>query len=396
MTESNPSRQNPLLRGLNLKPIAAVTTSIGELQLFSLNLSDVLRLGNSQHDEDPTADLQFMREVVRLIAFPTASLVDGKLKPEEPVLQPQQLAALKENDLEHIADSFLKHETFFYMSRVEERATDAKGVVVSGFRDGALVHPRLPEETLVRYLKRLLKISATQWENAEREYLNKLRASFPGRVFRKIQSTNAVGDQLLVSAKLSTATERLEESSKMTVPVAEANISRSIPRLDLDGLHEAQREAFNEPFRRVGEQLDQLLGKTALVERFLVSSNDTQTGISLTLKETADEIRTVGRATAYMTAVVLMLTVVAVGTTWYQIHEDSKARLEERDATGRHVETIKSGIDTLTVQVRKSQAESAEIVALTKQIQELQAVVERQERDFAEARKKKSLPGAQK
>jgi hypothetical protein len=160
MTESTPSRANPLLDKLKLKPSAVVATSIGELHLFSLKLLDVLRLGKSKRIEDPSADARFMRNLVHLIAFPTESLVDGEFEPAEPVLQQQQLAALSEVDLDRIAGSFLEHETFFYMSRVQERTVDAHGNPVSRFIDGSLIHPRLPAETSIRYLRRLIQMQS--------------------------------------------------------------------------------------------------------------------------------------------------------------------------------------------------------------------------------------------
>jgi hypothetical protein len=114
---------------------------------------------------------------------------------------------------------------------------------------------------------------------------------FSGSLLTEIERTRTAGDELLRTIESTRKVFELPELPKFEIPSAvfRAAEPTSEAQFDAASLARAQRQAFESPFKSLGEKLDALVEVALDTAQSSLQGNKTQTQIAAALQKTADE-----------------------------------------------------------------------------------------------------------
>jgi len=274
---------------LSTDPIGIVSTSIGELEVFPINMRDLMELdrrGFSRVNE--TKPVIYVKELTRQIAHKKAESENAP-RPKQPTLTETDVANLSDADLNKIAECYISGDEWVF--------PDTAG------SDKSAKPERGKSESSIDYLHRLLSL--------QNEALVDMGKGF------SVAAKAKIGGALSFGKKLTTllgGSDGTNISDYIIAPVPQ-------PRIDWEEFHRLKEDETNRPFDRLadklGQKMDNLTETQRLSIEFLEQINISQTSVASELKQSSDGAEKWARK-AYWIGVssILIAVVTGFGQIW--------------------------------------------------------------------------------
>jgi hypothetical protein len=363
---------------LDRDPIARIQTSIGEFCLFWLSSRDQFDLHARAAEASPAQAPALVRELIRRVCFPKASLREGKYKPEAPTITAEQADQLTDDDLQHIAREYLENNQELYREDSESMTEDATGTRTVKIGLGEIVNPKAEGETDVAYLARLLVDDAKASEERHKKLMESVKKSFSSPLFDHVKQTQQFADQF----RSAFAGIPLEQLSRFEIP--------DLPRFEMPEMPEPvvlpdqidilrdQQRNFERPFSKLEKKLSALLDQSNKAAELTIRYGNIQTEIAAEIKAAADDNRRATSKNSRLTVLVIGLTIVGLLLAGMQVwlalsdgYVAQQATKRQADAIVVELKGIRTALDDENDKLRIS-------------IQELQSRASKREVEIAE------------
>lgn len=282
---------------INLEPYGCISSSVGELCVFSITIGGLKELykelGRPISECEP---IEFVRRLTRHICFQKEVLREGKYKPDKPVLTADNIELLTVDNLQEISKIYIENNEYLAKKRIlRNRETDQDRATVDS---NEVDYPQQENESFVQYLTRLFSLE----EETITEQLKGLSSTLKGfsdSLGDSIKNTFLLGDSLI--NKINNVRSPHEVSIK--------SIESSFPKINFEEIGQKIEENRLRPFNDLSSRLDQLIETSNSAADFLVKANEIQTRIAGEIKSSGDVTTKLAGINIYLTVIIIILTV---------------------------------------------------------------------------------------
>lgn len=376
---------------LNFPPQATIETSIGPLSLFSMKVADrhntLKSIAEKEVEKDPK---NYFKSLLTFICYPPSNLREGKYRPDDTVLTAEDVNRLPDEELEQIAETFLKHNVYLYKKNESRAEKNDEGKEVTRIIYTETEHPKLEGESNLEYVYRLENL---QQEKVRKRYELMLN-SFPKKLSESIDNTYSMG------ARVSNAFERAKAVTAIP-PTLEMESSSNIMALNAEML-KLQADNHRTPLDELGKRLDILVDVSQKAYEYNRNTFEVQTEIARDIKSGGETTDRHSKFNISLTIFVIFLTIgIAVwsnfsGVTFSDVQqqtlggyattvsvaleENAKAMDQRSDASQAALQDIVSALRTLNQSMDSRQVSmnvlKTEIDELKKSNQDYQRKIE--------------------
>ncbi len=309
------------------EPFGCVTTTIGELCVFSISSANEQELlhGTGKPIKEYESS-EFIRKFIRYTCFPKTSLKESRNKPVEPLLTDKDILSLTGDELEAIAKLYIENNEYLFKKLIFKTKEDDQGQTVHYPEYGEVEYPKNDKENYTQYLLRLhIKKEEKQKKQMDRMFsgIN----SFSEGLGTSIKNTLSVGDSL----------RKTMESIR---PVNIANIMPTefrprSPLTDILMIERMKEERRLKPFNDLTDRLDQLIDASAQAAEFMIEANQIQTRIAGEIKSSSDETTKLSLKNINLTYIVIIIAafsiIVSMVTIFRSNSDGNMQRLQTRE-----------------------------------------------------------------
>lgn len=275
------------------KSIGRIKTTIGELEVFSINIGGQIALNKELGEPLRKCDpLGFIRHFIRYTCFPADTVKDGNVPSTNKRLSFEDILKLTDNELETIAELYIKgNEYLFKKQKINKKIIDGKEVIA--VEPGELKCKKNDSENYKEYLLRLII-------NEEDE----IKASFE-KAFDGINSfSKGLSDQIKKTLDFG---EKLKGA---------ANFTNLEPKNIFPPLTIAKPEMYLSPqehfLSKIFLVLNKLFGVSDKSKQFLIESNENQMKIAGEIKKSSDNATELSKKNILLTVFVIIISAVSI------------------------------------------------------------------------------------
>lgn len=311
-------------------PYGNVSSSIGELAVFSLSFRDWQQLYKDFATPlDKLTPIEFIKGLIHYVCFPADKLLEGRYKPDKPLLENDTIASLSADDLNAIAKLYIENNNYLFKRLAFRTSRNEKGELISTQEYGEIEHPKEEHEDYVSYLLRL----SINDERKQKERFKEIAtgfSNFSSVLGNSIKSTLAWGDSL----------KKTIENTRPSSIASYVSPEFSIPKIDWTEI-EKQREANRlRPFNNLAAKLDQLIDTSTQATEFTIEANELQAKIANEIKSSSDETSKFSRTNIRLNGVVIFLTIAGIAIALYTQWKATADGIELRNEIQSNVNLI--------------------------------------------------------
>jgi hypothetical protein len=264
---------------------AQVSTSLGDFHIFGLTAGNAEKLRNEINCSlEKCSPEEYIRILSLFICYPKDKLLEGKYRPEEPILTKDDTNKFTIMDLEAIAEKYVENNDYLYTNSklVENIDNDGNKTYKRGKKE--IEYPRSENESFVDYTHRVTVL----YEKNESEKIKKRLGSILGVSSFSSQLTENIGKTVSKGNLISNIVSNIGESRYESIA---DNFLR------LEHLKEQNRA---QPINELSKKLDQLINLTSQSSEFIVEMNETQIQIASEIKKSSDQSQKSSRNNIYV------------------------------------------------------------------------------------------------
>ncbi|MBS4049913.1 MAG: hypothetical protein KGZ69_01765 [Methylomonas sp.] len=320
---------------INLEPYTCISTTIGELCIFSITVGNQIELhsdlGKPISECDP---IEYVKNLTRYICFPKNVLINGKYKPEKPILTSKDVDCLTNYDLEQISKSYIQNNEYLTKELILKRKENEEKTISSEYGDVKL--PQGDGESFIDYLTRAARI----YDEKQMSRFDNIYSSFPKITAFSSPLEGGINNISSLGQSIRKTLDGIypSHSTLNTLKTPDINIAdleKSIT--DSARKNEERRLA---PFNELNFRLDQLLDASSQTVNFLVSANEINTRIAEEIKSSSDESTKLTKQNIRLTVFVITLTTISVITPIYTFHASNSDSNIQDEKNHRYVEIL--------------------------------------------------------
>lgn len=317
-----------------LEKSSKVDTSIGTVHIFSLTVGNQSKLTKElKAPIEKVLPTEYLLKLIPYICYTEESLQEEKYKPDSPVLEQKDIEKLSTQELELIADSFIKNNPYLYKARLNKTKINDHGDKVYYSEQGEIEHPQDDDESNTSYLHRLMCIN----EKNRIELFKKITSNIPNLSnFTSGLSTEIV-QNLATGNRLS---ENLTNLRSFQAP--KPSIIESVDWAEIERNKEKRRR---EPFDELAAKLDSLLDVSVQTSQFIIKTNEIQTDIAGEIKSGSNSADRHSKINLYLTYIVIFLTVVGLGYSIWSGLSGVSFSSEEQKSLDNYATAIKDALN---------------------------------------------------
>jgi hypothetical protein len=287
---------------LKVKPQATIETSIGVLCLFSISVggqSELLKSLGATIDE--SAPNEYLKKLIIYVCFPESELKEGEYKPDNPVLTPEEIDELSEQELEDIAKAYVSNNEYLFKKNEFCKKKDADGKEVHYSVYTNIEHPKQDGESYINYLHRLSCLEQDKQKERMESILGSMPKldSFSKALSGGIAKNLMFGDSITNSIKSARAAQNFEFTP----------VRSPLESVDWAKIERNRERTRREPFDDLAQRLDELISSSIHASEFMVEANRIQTEIASEIKAGGDATDRHARNNINLSYIVILLTV---------------------------------------------------------------------------------------
>lgn len=309
-----------------------------EYEVFRPSVGDIQKLGKAFPDGfENVVPEEFGRQLLRISAFPIGMVSDGK-KPDQPILDEEQIKKFSQTDLECFAEK--------YLNRI--------GTVIGNPID---TEDRKPGETAVQFMHRT---SAKQYEDFAKQMRaisSKATLGLKDHFAKSLAFSETTRNSILRTVDLA---KQLQQS--IAIPKADHFRTPMINPQELADLHEENRLR---PFRLLETKLEELINANAESADFLMQMNASQTLIAEELQNSGKQNASFSKWNLTLAAIVLFLTATSVSITGIGLWQSSRNNRAASVLNQKQVDQISGKLDSLKISISRSMRNSTKFDSLS-------------------------------
>ncbi len=317
----------------NQKAHGYLQTSIGKLYIFSINANNQRalkkQLGCPIKNCDPEI---FARNLAVFICYPEDQLIEGKFKPDTPVISSNDVANLTGAELEKIARIYVNGNDYLYKKLEFKTRTNDKGGKVHHAEYKGVEYPRKESESYINYLHRL----SINEEEKQKKQMEKLLGSISGLNSFSSKLSNSIKNTLFLGDSLSRAMESFRAINKPTIHPTTQNFPIT-DFIENERLNEKRRL---KPFNELSDRLDQLIDLSIQSSEFMIEANSIQTSIAAEIKSSGDITKKYSKKNNLLTFVVIFISLLGLFLTAYTITANNAFNKMQQSKFQNSVESI--------------------------------------------------------
>ena len=263
---------------------AEIETTIGKLSLFFLSLKHSYILSNAlMHADDESKPLQCIKILIALVCYPKDSLKDGKYKPEDRVLNLEDVNKLSEEEIKILAEVYIENNSSLYKSKKSWVELNDKGKEIHHSKYEGIKYPKEENESSIDYLYRLLKLE----DERQREQMNGMTNLIPNLSSFSPNLQKAVVSNLVAGSAMTEAMKNIEPLQQSLRAMPSPNNYEFNPFSMR--LHAERIKANRAPFDKLAERLDMLIDASSKSTEILAKGNVQQAEMYAENKSIIDE-----------------------------------------------------------------------------------------------------------
>lgn len=320
---------------LKQRPIGEADTALGELYVYPMTVRGQEELCSALGQEiEKIVPQEFMKELVRFICYPKKSAVgEENLKPENLILNKQDVDKLSKEELELIASTYLDGSDYLFREATTKTSPDSTGGTRVSVEKGDIKYPQQGDESKVEYLHRLCSLEERRHQEDVFKMTNKFK-HFSDQLGKDIRQSLSMG-------------EALRGTLGTVRPLAVQIPSYKSAMKDIGELARQKEEKQLRTLRDLAEKMDKLIEQSSLSTEFMIENNRVQAGIAEELKESGDKAAELSRKNIFLTKVVIFLTAASVFIPIVLFAVSRYDSTEQTKQTKDHVTNITSAIKSL-------------------------------------------------
>ena len=349
---------------------AEVETTIGKLSLFFLSLKHSYILSTAlRHMDDERKPLQCIKILITLVCYPKDSLKNGKYKPEERVLNLEDVDKLSEEEIKNLAEIYIENNSSLYKDKISWIELNDEGKEIHYSKYEGIKYPKEEKESSIDYLYKLLKLE----DERQREQMNSMFNLIPKLSSFSPNLQTAVVSNLVAGSAITEAmkTNKFFESNLKAAANSHRKLNDNVMQVQ-DRVAKAKRE----PFDKLGAKLDTLIQFTSTSTENLVQGNSRQAQMGAEIKSVGDETNELqkkllqetiegGNRSDTKTNVVILLTIIGIVTTLFISFYSENTELKNTqiddsvtsENTKRDIETLKEANSSYQQEVKQLKIE---------------------------------------
>lgn len=313
------------------KPLACLNTGIGELCIFTLRYKDTRELLNRLNAPIDQIDSEvFFKIYLPLFSYLKSDLLAPDFeRPDEYLLQNDNIEKLTLEELEEIAKIFIEHNSYLYKENktIQEKKEDG-GTVLKIAKSDHIIHPKNKDETAIDYFHRLF----VEREKKAKEDFLKMSSSFSmglaNDIFKTYDAGKALTDQISSISKLSDYAKSIISSSFEEKKAVATNFKVLKPQHDFAEDFakniRLQEETRLAPFKDLSSKMEAMIDAEKKTVEFMSDVYSTQVEIANELKSSSDSAGAYAKKNVFFTRVIIFLTFISIFIAAYPIWFDKK------------------------------------------------------------------------
>lgn len=262
---------------------AEVETTIGKLSLFFLSLKHSYILSTAlSHADNEKKPLQCIKILITLVYYPKDNLKNGKYKPEERVLNLEDVNKLSEEEIENLAEIYIENNSSLYKRKNSWVELNDEGKEIHRFKYEGIKFPRKECEPSIVYLYRLICLE----NERKQKQMKDMMSSIPNLGSFSPELQEAVAGNLISGNAI---TEAMKTNTLFRSNLKEAANSHHKLNNNIMQVQDKIARARKEPLDKLGEKLDTLIEFTSRSTENLIQGNAQQTQMHSENKSVVDE-----------------------------------------------------------------------------------------------------------
>lgn len=346
---------------LKKKSIGRIHTTIGELEIFPINIGDHIDLNKDLGGPLKNCEsLDFIRHFIHYTCFLTDTDKDGKSISSDKRLSFEDILKLTEIELDKIAELYIKgNEYLFKKQNLIKKNIDGREMVV--VEPGDLKYQKKDGENNKEYLLRL-------FINEEDE----LRTSFE-KAFDGINSfSKGLSDQIKKTLDYGEILKRSTDFTRLQSKDFFEPINIAKPDIGL-----SPQEHF---LSKIVLMLNKLFGVSDESKHFLIESNENQMKIAGEIKKSSDNATELSKINIWLTGIVIIISAISIifsAYIYWRTTVDSKV---QRDLNQKNVKNIVNELSKLNQ--NRIDTNDLRIKKLEDEITKLKEIIEHQKSNY--------------
>lgn len=311
------------------EPLALQNTSIGQLAIFKLNIRSMIKLSNTLGDEtSKIKPIDYVRSLITFVCYPMESLIDGKTRPNEPVLSLRDVQKLRDGELEEFAKLYVQNNE--YLFKDSSTSTDT-------------AYPRNKDEFYVDYLHRLTVLQEKKLSATVGDVLKPFK-NFSNDLAAKMVQNVKAGEQLR------RAILGLQDNQQLAQV---RSLPLELPKIDYSELSRLEEKRRRAPFEELGVKLDLLIETSNKSVEFIIEANKVQTQIAAELKGASDTGRHYSVVNIALSIAVIILAGISIFTSIYLYKLGERDTRDQQRVIAKYANDISGSLKDIDQQIRE-------------------------------------------
>jgi len=327
-----------------IKPIGTLNSSIGELAIFDLTLSNQNEIYKAfKNDLEKVDQSQFMKVFVGQTCHKRESLDEKLSKPKGTSLSENEISQLHSEDFENIAKLYLEKNEYLFKESQTITSKDSKNNDVISLKYGDVIHPKSEVENFQEYLLRLMVLEKKKNDELVRQTINKF-TDFSKGLQNSIKQNLTIGEQLSKAIKSFQAVN-IPKVEPIFVKKSERDFSKLVtPRPDLQLI--TMKEVSSQ-IDSISGKLESIAGISAEYVQYTIEANNIQTKIAEEVKKSSDTATKFAKVNVRVSVIVLIVTILSFIFGIFTMLNSNKSNM-------RMVNEIVNRFDTLNKNISNS------------------------------------------